>query len=88
MNSIRTIVLIGAGNVSTATDAGISAKMLYAMQSASPPPELAASLAHLVQGLAMARALNDAWALMAAITFLASLALLIVRPVHGAPQFR
>jgi DHA2 family multidrug resistance protein len=71
---------LASGNLATAREGGFPAQVLIAMHGANPTPELGAYMAQLVQKLAMARALNDAWALMAVVTVAALAALVVLKP--------
>ena len=79
---------LASGNLSTAREGGFPAQVLASMHDASPNPALGAAVGQLVEKLAMARALNDAWALMAAATVAAVLSLIMLNtsPKRRIPE--
>ena len=69
-----------SGNLESARAAGVPIQLLITANGAPLSPRTQALLHAFVEKLALARAINDAWALMAVITVVAVLALLAVKP--------
>lgn len=71
---------LSSGNLDAVRADGIPSQLLLAAHGPLTNPSAQAAVGAFVEKLALARAINDAWAMMAIVTVAAALALLVLKP--------
>lgn len=75
-----------AGDRATAQDVGIPLALFDARPQGPPDPATAAILQPMIEKLALVRSINEAWALVAVLTFAALLAVPFARPAAAVDR--